>query len=195
MSNLEFLHTLAFNHYFLVLTGVLSVVSGLLAIGSRNAVVSIIYLIALYVSVSAYLFAAGLGAMGLIYILVYVGAIAILFLFILSLINIKISELTRATNRQDTVLIGLSLLGIGVLCAAGLDPSLLPALHGNELPTLAEVTGAEVFTVLHSNAAELVSHPELKVLGELLFTEYSIPMLITGLLLLLTILGVIIITK
>nr|YP_010257016.1 NADH dehydrogenase subunit 6 [Saprochaete fungicola]QUV75097.1 NADH dehydrogenase subunit 6 [Saprochaete fungicola] len=195
MSNTEFTHTTAFNHYFTVLTGVTSVVSGTTAIGSRNAVVSIIYTIATYVSVSAYTFAAGTGAMGTIYITVYVGAIAITFTFITSTINIKISETTRATNRQDTVTIGTSTTGIGVTCAAGTDPSTTPATHGNETPTTAEVTGAEVFTVTHSNAAETVSHPETKVTGETTFTEYSIPMTITGTLTTTTITGVIIITK
>lgn len=81
-----------YNNNLIILLEYLSVISALSVIFSSNAIVSIIYLISLYINVSIYLYFTGLGVMGLLYILIYVGAIAILFLFILSLINLKISN-------------------------------------------------------------------------------------------------------
>jgi NADH-ubiquinone oxidoreductase chain 6 len=56
-------------------------------------IVSVLFLIGLFLSISIYLIFAGLNFIGLSYLLVYVGAVSILFLFILMLINVRISEL------------------------------------------------------------------------------------------------------
>jgi NADH:ubiquinone oxidoreductase subunit 6 (subunit J) len=98
-----------YNNNLIILLEYLSVISALSVIFSSNAIVSIIYLISLYINVSIYLYFTGLGVMGLLYILVYVGAIAILFLFILSLINLKISELSVTSNKQDIIFMGCAL--------------------------------------------------------------------------------------
>lgn len=176
-------------------------ISALCVIVSRNAVVSIMYMILLYVNVSIYLFYTGLGVLGLIYILVYVGAIAILFLFILSLINIKISELSIVSNRQDYILILLSVVTLGLVLSSGFDTSFsgaLATLNGVDTAGL-EALPLDVYNVISigspATGADLSSYSELKVIGEQLFTEYSVPLLITGVILLLTILGVIILTK
>ena len=50
-------------------------------------------LIGLFLSISCYLILTGLNFIGLAYLLVYIGAVSILFLFILMLINVRISEL------------------------------------------------------------------------------------------------------
>lgn len=70
----------------------MSLISGIasvLAIGLLSPVQSILALICLFLSVAISLYASGYVLMGILYILVYVGAIAILFLFILSLLNIE----------------------------------------------------------------------------------------------------------
>ena len=199
---------LELNNSLIVVFEYLSVITALCVIFSRNAVVSIIYLILLYVNVSIYLFYTGLGVLGLIYILVYVGAIAILFLFILSLINIKISELSIASNKQDVLLIIISLITIGfVLVTANVEGvktsgDILSYINGlsNVDYSAAEISDSiEVFSVIstgnQATGVDLRTYSELKVIGELLFTQYSVTMLITGIILLLTIIGVIIITK
>jgi NADH-ubiquinone oxidoreductase chain 6 len=72
----------------------------LLTIISRNPVVSVLYLIGLFVNVAGLLILMGYNFIGLAYILVYVGAVSILFLFILMLINVRISELFTNTNND-----------------------------------------------------------------------------------------------
>jgi NADH-ubiquinone oxidoreductase chain 6 len=72
---------------------VIAILLGIFVIISKNPIVSVLYLIGLFLSISAYLILTGLNFIGLSYLLVYIGAISILFLFILMLINVRISEL------------------------------------------------------------------------------------------------------
>jgi NADH-ubiquinone oxidoreductase chain 6 len=62
--------------------------------------VSVLFLIGLFLSISSYLIILGLSFIGLSYLLVYVGAVSILFLFILMLINIRVSELLSYTSNS-----------------------------------------------------------------------------------------------
>jgi NADH:ubiquinone oxidoreductase subunit 6 (subunit J) len=59
-----------------------------------------LFLILLFSSLSIYLILIGANFIGISYLLVYVGAISILFIFILMLINIRISELISDTNNN-----------------------------------------------------------------------------------------------
>jgi NADH-ubiquinone oxidoreductase chain 6 len=77
---------------------ILSILCGVFVIISKNPIVSILFLIGLFLSISIYLIMLGLNFIGISYLLVYVGAISILFLFILMLINIRISELLSSTS-------------------------------------------------------------------------------------------------
>src|ERR1700709_1148005 len=84
----------------------IAILSGILVIISKNPIVSVLFLIGLFLSISAYLMLLGLNFIGLSYLLVYVGAVSILFLFILMLINVRISELL--SNTPHHVPCGLS---------------------------------------------------------------------------------------
>jgi len=77
-----------------------SVICGILVIISKNPVVSVLFLIGLFLSISSYLIILGINFIGLSYLLVYVGAVSILFLFILMLINVRISELLSDTSNS-----------------------------------------------------------------------------------------------
>src|ERR1700710_478699 len=77
-----------------------SILSGILVIISRNPIVSVLYLIGLFVTISIYLMLIGLNFIGLSYLLVYIGAVSILFLFILMLIDVRVSELHADTNNS-----------------------------------------------------------------------------------------------
>jgi NADH-ubiquinone oxidoreductase chain 6 len=78
----------------------LSIIFGILTINSYNPIVSVIFLIFLYSSVSIYLILIGMVFIGISYLLVYVGAVSILFIFILMLVNIRISELLSPTGNS-----------------------------------------------------------------------------------------------
>jgi len=78
----------------------LSVLCGIFVIISRNPVISILYLIGLFSSIACYLIILGLNFIGLSYLIIYIGAVSILFLFILMLINVRISELQNNTSNS-----------------------------------------------------------------------------------------------
>lgn len=71
----------------------ITVFCSILAITSKNPVISIIYLISSFVVAAGYLILIGINFIGISYVVIYVGAIAILFLFIIMMINIKISDI------------------------------------------------------------------------------------------------------
>jgi NADH-ubiquinone oxidoreductase chain 6 len=81
---------------------------GIYTILSKNPIISVLFLIGLFSAISCYLIFIGLSFIGISYLLVYVGAVSILFIFILMLINIRISELLSDTNNY----IPLALLSI-----------------------------------------------------------------------------------
>lgn len=87
----------------------ISIFCAILTIISRNPIISVLYLIGLFLSISCYLIVSGLNFIALSYLLVYVGAVSILFLFILMLINVRISEIISNTSNSIplAVLIGI----------------------------------------------------------------------------------------
>jgi len=70
-----------------------AILAGTLIIIRPSPIVSVLFLISLFLVISCNLILVGVHFIGLSYLLVYVGAISILFLFTLMLINIRISEL------------------------------------------------------------------------------------------------------
>jgi len=83
---------------------------GILVVLTKNPIVSILYLIGLFLFIALYLLLIGIYFIGIAYLLVYIGAVSILFLFILMLIDIRISELK--TESMNNLILGI-LLGIG----------------------------------------------------------------------------------
>lgn len=77
-----------------------AILTGILVIITKNPVVSVLFLIGLFLSISSYLFVLRINFIGLAYLLVYVGAVSILFIFILMLINVRNSELSTNTSRS-----------------------------------------------------------------------------------------------
>lgn len=82
------------------LFSLISILCGILVIISKNPVISVLFLIGLFCSISCYLLLLGLNFIALSYLLVYVGAVSILFIFILMLINVRISELLSYTSNS-----------------------------------------------------------------------------------------------
>jgi NADH-ubiquinone oxidoreductase chain 6 len=73
---------------------VIAISFGIFVIVSKNPIVSVLFLIGLFLIISCNLILLGYTFIGLAYLLVYIGAVSILFLFILMLINVRISELS-----------------------------------------------------------------------------------------------------
>src|ERR1700712_925320 len=102
MTILYVLYEISFGYStsFLDLFAILSIILGIFIIITKNPIISVLYLILLFASISCYLIFIGIKFIGISYLLVYVGAVSILFLFILMLINIRVSELISDTNNN-----------------------------------------------------------------------------------------------
>src|SRR5690606_37728089 len=108
LKNLFFVNEIFTNKYNVEVLDVLSmfiILCGIYIIISKNPIVSILFLIGLFGGISSYLILIGLSFIGLSYLIVYIGAISILFLFILMLINIRTSEIQNYT--KNSILLGL----------------------------------------------------------------------------------------
>ncbi|GAB4045629.1 hypothetical protein GCM10028777_09080 [Angustibacter speluncae] len=89
---------------------ILVILSGIFVIISKNPIISLLFLIGLFAGISCYLLIIGLSFLGLSYLVVYIGAVSILFLFILMLINIRMSELQSNTNNSIPLAISIAIL-------------------------------------------------------------------------------------
>jgi NADH-ubiquinone oxidoreductase chain 6 len=78
----------------------MALLCGIFVIISKNPIISVLFLIGLFLSVSTYLMLSGMTFIGIAYLVVYIGAVSILFLFILMLINVRVSELQSNTNNS-----------------------------------------------------------------------------------------------
>ena len=90
-----------------------TLLSGILTITAKNPVISVIYLIFTFVLAAGYLILIGIQFIGISYIIVYVGAIAVLFLFVIMMINIKLTDILE-TGTQYTKNLPLAIC-IGIL--------------------------------------------------------------------------------
>jgi NADH-ubiquinone oxidoreductase chain 6 len=125
MENLHLLNEIVTNilhSNFLQIVSLLSILTGISVIISKNPIVSVLFLIGLFFTIAGYLMILGISFIGLSYLLVYVGAVSILFLFILMLINVRISEVTANSINS----IPLSTM-IGILFLITLGNSFYPS--------------------------------------------------------------------
>ena len=90
-----------------------TLLSGVFSITSKNPVISVTFLIGTFVLSAGYLILIGINFVGISYIIVYVGAIAVLFLFVIMMINIKLTDILE-TGSQYTKTLPLA-LAVGYL--------------------------------------------------------------------------------
>lgn len=179
------------------LLSIISVILGIFIIVTKNPVISVLYLILLFSSIACYLILLGIKFIGISYLLVYVGAVSILFLFILMLINIRVSELISDTN--NNIPLGL----VTILTFMVLFTIVIPEIHNKS-----NMKGQEVYTFLQdivntdnieyvtskSWDGNLVDNTDIISIGNIMYTSYFIWLLITSIILLLAMVGAIVIT-
>ena len=90
-----------------------AVSSAILVIISKNPVISVIFLISLVLNSALFLMVKGMPFLGISYILIYLGAIIVLFLFVIMMINIKLTDILE-TGYQYTKNIPLALVVSGL---------------------------------------------------------------------------------
>jgi NADH-ubiquinone oxidoreductase chain 6 len=113
MNNIFLIYETYTNGYrteMLDILSLFSILCAILVIIMKNPIVSVLFLIGLFAGISCYLIMLGLSFIGLSYLVVYIGAVSILFLFILMLINIRISELQSNTGNSIPLAIVIAIL-------------------------------------------------------------------------------------
>ena len=199
MSSLYILHDVYYGYFlgFLDLLIILSLLLGVFIIITKNPIISVLYLILLFSSISCYLIFIGIKFIGISYLLVYVGAVSILFLFILMLINIRVSELISDTNNNIPLAI-LTLL-IFFVPISNLLPetkisSNIISIEFNKL--LQDIISSKELVYVNSRNWDgyLVDITDIMSIGNIMYTSYSIWLLLTSIILLLAMVGAIVIT-
>ncbi len=195
--------------------------SSIISITSNNPIISIIFLITAFVNAAGYLILLGIHFIGISYIVIYVGAIAVLFLFIILMINIKLTDiLDTGYNFTKNLPLGLNIASLllfiffSVAAQANLFPFFpqkgIPLIGGSTTkggevlggtPALSGGASSEVISsISYSNINEisdvnLLEFTQIEVLGHFLYTYASIFLIILSLILLLAMLAIIIISK
>src|ERR1700693_682393 len=85
-----------------------AILSSILVITSKNPVISVLYLISVFINTAGYLILLGIGFVGIAFILIYIGGIAVLFLFVIMMINIKLVDILEV-GREYTKNLPLAL--------------------------------------------------------------------------------------
>ncbi|NHK27273.1 NADH-quinone oxidoreductase subunit J [Parvularcula flava] len=160
-----------------------TVTFGLLVILARNPVHSVLCLITTFISVAGLFVLMGAEYLAFLLIIVYVGAVAVLFLFVVMMLDVDFAELKSgfAEYLPYGVIVGVVLLvNIGLVVAAWQLPT---------DPQLAQpyLTGAEM-------TANLEGPNNAEALGMVLYTDYIHYFQIAGMVLLVAMIGAIILT-
>ena len=195
-----------------LLSGI-SILNGILVIVSKNPVISVLFLISLFLSIAIYLIILGISFIGLSYLLVYVGAVSILFLFILMLINVRISELSSQTSNSIPLALIIAicfnypffkLLPYSIFhfnYYYNLNNALISIWYNNNYTdSLSKFFSFsknkyDVYFVTANNwDGNLAEVNHITGIGSIMYTTYSLWLLITSIILLLAMVGAIVIT-
>jgi NADH-quinone oxidoreductase subunit J len=166
-----------FLHYLLLFLFVLCAVFVLI---SENPVHSVLFLILTFCISAAILFVFNVEFLGLVFIIIYVGAIAILFLFVVMMLNVKVNSFISFIRLPFLFFISFVLFLMISYFFNGLF------FYQHNLITF--TTPYQVFTLLIDNLTNA------DVLGQILFNNFLSCFLLAGLILLVAMVGAISLT-
>ncbi len=153
------------------------ITSALLVITARNPVHSVLFLIAAFFTAAGLFVMLGAEFVGLILAIVYVGAVAVLFLFVVMMLDVDFAGLRKGTMQY--VPLGLIIGGV-LLVQLGLI-----YMTWDERGLATVNVAAPVDEAARSNT---------HALGEILYTDYVLPFQLSGLILLVAMIGAITLT-
>jgi NADH-quinone oxidoreductase subunit J len=162
------LASIAFYLFAAVLT-----LSALMVVASRNPVHAVLFLILSFFNAAGLFVLLGAEFLAMILVVVYVGAVAVLFLFVVMMLDIDFAELKRGAAQYLPLGILLAFILIGELVVAAV---IRPAGMGGKMLT----------------AASGMSNTE--ALGRVLYTDYIFYFQTAGLILLVAMIGAIVLT-
>ncbi len=181
---------------------VICVVGALGVIIAKNPVHSALMLVATLFGVAVLFLAMDAQFLAAVQVIVYAGAIVVLFLFVIMLFGVYRSENLRvepiAGQRPMAIAVGVSTLALGVIIVAiatGGSPTGDSAVTAPVLDSMTAHTqdATSVFNDNQSSGEEFL--PNVRQLGRVIFTEYVWAFEITGILLTIAVVGAIALSR
>ena len=170
--------------------------SSIISITANNPIISIIFLITAFVNAAGYLILLGINFIGISYIVIYVGAIAVLFLFIILMINIKLTDiLDTGYNFTKNLPVGLNIASLLLFILFSVAQQLNLFYNSNDISINIEEIGNNLNIINYLSDSNLLEFTQIEVLGHYLYTYASIYLIILSLILLLAMLAIIVISK
>jgi NADH-quinone oxidoreductase subunit J len=163
---------------FFYLFAAVCVASAVMVVASRNPVHSVLFLILAFVNASGLFVLMGAEFLAMILVVVYVGAVAVLFLFVVMMLDVDFAELRQGF---------LQYLPIGTLVGIVFLAELLLVVGAWVIaPTVADTIAAPI--------PPFYSVTNTEALGQVLYTRYVYFFQAAGLILLVAMIGAIVLT-
>jgi len=152
----------------------LTIASALAVIFARNPVHSVLWLIVAFFNAAGLMLLLGAEFIAMLVVIVYVGAVAVLFLFVVMMLDIDFAQLRRGFTAN---------LPFGIIIALVLLAEIVVALFARQAgPAFA---GHEVAAA---------TQPNIVAIGQLLYSRYLFAFELAGLILLVAMIGAIVLT-
>ena len=164
--------------FFFYFFSIIAIFSSLMVITSRSTVNSVFFLILDFISVGCLFIMVGAEFLGMIILIVYVGAVAVLFLFVVMMLNVAEQKQSWFVGKQSTHI------------PSGLIVSVLIFLE------LLVVVGGWKYKedVMTSSTLTVSNISNTHQLGLIMYTDYILYFQIAGMILLLSMIGAILLT-
>jgi NADH-quinone oxidoreductase subunit J len=152
----------------------LTIASAIAVIFARNPVHSVLWLILAFFNSAGLMLLLGAEFIAMLVVIVYVGAVAVLFLFVVMMLDIDFASLRSGFTRNLPfgIIIALVLLAEVIVAISAWKAG--PALSGREIPPAAT--------------------PNIVALGQMLYSRYLFAFELAGLILLVAMVGAIVLT-
>ena len=152
----------------------LVIASAVAVIFARNPVHSVLWLIMAFFNAAGLMLLLGAEFIAMLVVIVYVGAVAVLFLFVVMMLDVDFASLRSGFTRNLPfgIIVALVLLAEIVIAVSAWKAG--PALSGRAIPE--------------------ASQPNIVALGQLLYSRYLLPFELAGLILLVAMIGEIVLT-
>ena len=164
---------------FFYIFSVIAVVSAIMVTASKNTVHSVFFLILDFISISCLFIMIGAEFLGMIMLIVYVGAVAVLFLFVVMMLNVA-----QQKNQWFIAKNSSGHIPVGLLISTIIFFELIIVISGWKYkPDLFETTNLITDEISNTHS-----------LGQVLYTDYIHIFQISGMILLIAMIGAIVLT-
>ena len=181
------------SYLFWILSAIM-LIGGVAVIAFRNPVSSALSMVACFVGLAGLFIGLSAFFVGVIQILVYTGAVMVLFVFIIMLLDLKDEE--KTAKPLVPIAAGILLFTVFTIQLIGVlsktPDKLAPPL---DAPTLASAAVGFPPTSQISRALTAGKLPDVHLIGHTLFTQYNLQLQILGVLLLVATVGVVVLSK